>query len=109
MPEHKAEVVAESYRNPEVIIIGGGIAGLSAAIYLGRALREVVVIDSGESLALWEPDVQNYLGFPDGIHGKELLKRGREQAERYGAEWICDEIEGASKVEKGFQLRGKKG
>lgn len=107
MPEHKAEVKPGTERHPEVIIVGGGIAGLSAAIYLGRALREVLIIDAGESLALWEPEVQNYLGFPDGISGKELLKRGKKQAERFGAEWACDEIESVQRVKDGFRLRGK--
>jgi thioredoxin reductase (NADPH) len=46
----------------EVIVIGGGIAGLSAAIYLGRAQRDTLVIDSGHSMAKWEPVVENYLG-----------------------------------------------
>ena len=41
----------------EVIVVGGGIAGLSAAIYLGRAQRDVLVIDSGHSMAKWEPVV----------------------------------------------------
>ena len=45
----------------EVIVVGGGIAGLSAAIYLGRAERDTLVIDSGRSMAKWEPEVQNYL------------------------------------------------
>ena len=54
----------------EVIIIGGGIAGLSAAIYLGRAERDTLVIDSGHSMARWEPEVRNYLGFPDGVGGE---------------------------------------
>src|ERR1051326_7509761 len=72
----------------EVIVVGGGIAGLSAAIYLGRAQRDVVVIDSGHSMAKWEPVVQNYLGFPNGIAGEELLKNGRTQARRYEARII---------------------
>ena len=72
----------------EVIVVGGGIAGLSAAIYLGRAQRDVVVIDSGHSMAKWEPVVQNYLGFPKGIGGEELLKNGRTQARRYKARII---------------------
>ena len=50
----------------EVIIVGGGIAGLSAAIYLGRAERDTLVIDSGHSMAKWKPEVGNYLGFPEG-------------------------------------------
>ena len=54
----------------EVIVIGGGIAGLSAAIYLGRAQRDTLVIDSGHSMAKWEPTVANYLGFPKGSAAK---------------------------------------
>jgi thioredoxin reductase (NADPH) len=61
----------------EVIVIGGGIAGLSAAIYLGRAQRDTLVIDSGHSMAKWEPMVANYLGFPKGVGGEDLLKKGR--------------------------------
>jgi thioredoxin reductase (NADPH) len=92
----------------EVIIIGGGLAGLSAAIYLARAMRDILVIDAGESLAMWEPHVQNYLGFPDGINGAELLQRGRSQAEKYGAQFIREEIEAAAKSGDRFELRGKK-
>ena len=92
----------------EVIVIGGGIAGLSAAIYLGRAQRDVLVIDSGHSMAKWEPVVENYLGFPKGVAGEDLLKHGRTQAERYEAKFVEDEIEGASASEGGFVLRGKK-
>jgi thioredoxin reductase (NADPH) len=77
----------------DAVIIGGGLAGLSAAIYLARAQRSTLVIDDGNSLAQWEPDVQNYLGFPRGIAGKELLERGRKQAGKYGAEFAKDHIE----------------
>ena len=79
-------------RTREVIIIGGGIAGLSAAIYLGRAQRDTLVIDSGHSMAKWEPVVENYLGFPDGVAGEELLKNGRKQAERHEVRFAEDEI-----------------
>jgi thioredoxin reductase (NADPH) len=95
-------------RSREVIIVGGGLAGLSAAIYLGRALRDVLVVDAGESLALWEPEVQNYLGFPDSIHGRELLQRGRTQAENYGAEFLQEEIDRITKIDGSFDLHGKK-
>src|ERR1051325_10155869 len=77
----------------DVIIIGGGLAGLSAAIYLSRAKRDTLVIDGGRSLAQWEPDVQNYLGFPFGVSGDELLERGREHALRCGAKIASDQIE----------------
>jgi thioredoxin reductase (NADPH) len=79
-------------RTREVIIVGGGLAGLSAAIYLGRARRDTLVIDSGKSMARWEPEVQNYLGFPEGISGEELVRRGRAQAEKFEVEFIEDEI-----------------
>ena len=57
----------------EVIIIGGGLAGLSAAIYLGRSRRDTLLIHSGRSMAKWEDHVENYLGFPEGIAGTALL------------------------------------
>ena len=76
----------------EVVIIGGGLAGLSAAIYLGRAKCDALLIDDGKSMARWEPDVQNYLGFPAGIAGEKLLRAGREQARRYGIRFCRDRI-----------------
>ena len=95
-------------RRAEVIIVGGGIAGLSAAIYLGRAKRDTLVIDAGKSMAQWEPDVQNYLGFPKGISGEELLSRAREQARRYHVKFSRDQVVTARPEGRGFYLRGKK-
>ena len=92
----------------EVIVVGGGIAGLSAAIYLGRAQRDVLVIDSGHSMAKWEPVVQNYLGFANGVGGKELLKNGCTQARRYGASFVSDEIKTLSARKSFFVLKGKR-
>ena len=92
----------------DAIIVGGGIAGLSAAIYLGRAQRATLVIDSGKSMAQWEPEVQNYLGFDKGIAGEELLKRGRRQARRYDVQFRQDEIVKAGRRKGEFTLRGKK-
>ena len=93
---------------PEVIVVGGGIAGLSAAIYLGRAQRDVVVIDSGHSMAKWEPVVQNYLGFPNGVGGEELLENGRTQARRYDARFIHDEVKSVSLRNSVFVLKGRR-
>src|SRR4051812_3453260 len=92
----------------EVIVVGGGIAGLSAAICLGRAQRDVLVIDSGHSMAKWEPVVQNYLGFPNGVGGEELLKNGCTQARRYGARFVRDEIKTVSARKSFFVLEGKR-
>lgn len=91
----------------EVIVVGGGIAGLSAAIYLGRAQRDTLVIDSGHSMAKWEPIVGNYLGFPEGVSGDDLLKFGREQAEAHSVRFAEDEIREICCEEGDFVLRGK--
>ena len=68
----------------DCLVIGGGPAGLLAAVYLGRYLRTVRVIDAGESRAAKIPESHNYPGF-FGIGGLELLRRLRTQAEEYGA------------------------
>jgi thioredoxin reductase (NADPH) len=91
----------------EVIVIGGGIAGLSAAIYLGRAQRDTLVIDSGHSMAKWEPTVENYLGFADGVAGEQLLKNGRRQAKRHEVVFANDEIKSVSSGKSHFVLKGK--
>jgi thioredoxin reductase (NADPH) len=93
----------------DAVIVGGGLAGLSAAVYLGRAMRDALVIDNGKPMARWEPDVQNYLGFPEGISGADLISRGRKQAERYGVELAEDEIAEATCDQGVFVLRGRKG
>ncbi len=70
----------------DAVIVGAGPAGLSAAIYLGRSQRRTIVLHSGRSMAKWEKDVQNYLGFPDGIAGDTLLARGLDQVRRFHIE-----------------------
>lgn len=92
----------------EVIVIGGGIAGLSAAIYLGRAQRDTLVIDSGHSMAKWEPVVENYLGFPKGVGGEQLLKNGRRQAEKHRVLFAEDEIKRVASRGSVFVLKGKR-
>ena len=69
----------------DCLIIGGGPAGLTAAIYLARFRRDIRVIDAGLSRASLIPTSHNYPGFPEGISGRDLLARLREQARRYGA------------------------
>lgn len=69
----------------DCIVIGAGPGGLTAAIYLARYLREVVVIGDGRSRALWIPRSHNCPGYPDGIPGGELVDRLQRQAERYQA------------------------
>ncbi len=65
-------------------IIGGGPAGLSAAVYLGRMRRSTLVFDDRSGRSLWSQVNRNYLGFPDGVEAAELRRLGRRQAARYG-------------------------
>lgn len=72
----------------DVVVIGGGPAGLSAAIYTARAELDTLILDEADKLLEKAESIDNYFGFPDGISGKELLKRGRDQAKRFGTEII---------------------
>lgn len=69
----------------DCVVVGGGPAGLTAAIYLARFHRRVLVIDDGDSRAALIPRTHNHAGFPDGITGTELLQRMGQQARLYGA------------------------
>ena len=71
-------------RSVDCVIVGGGPAGLSAAVYLGRLRRSVAVVDDRDGRSLWSQVTRNYLGFP-AIQAAELRRLGRHQAARYGA------------------------
>jgi thioredoxin reductase (NADPH) len=77
----------------DCLIVGGGPAGLTAATYLGRFRRKVLVVDAGESRAKWIPRTHNCPGFPDGITGTDLLSRLREHAEKYDAAFLQGTVE----------------
>jgi thioredoxin reductase (NADPH) len=69
----------------DCLVIGGGPAGLTAAIYLARFHLKLRVIDAGNSRASLIPCTRNHAGFPDGISGVELIERMKAQAQKYGA------------------------
>jgi len=81
----------------DCLIVGGGPAGLTAAIYLARFHLDILVVDGGKSRASLIPCTRNHAGYPDGIEGTELLRRMREQACKYGAKI---ETEFVSKLER---------
>jgi thioredoxin reductase (NADPH) len=76
----------------DCLIIGGGPAGLTAAIYLSRFHLDILLVDAGKSRAAMIPCTHNHAGFPDGISGKELIARMKEQAQRYGTRIVEDYV-----------------
>jgi len=69
----------------DCLIVGGGPAGLTAAIYLARFHLDILVVDAGKSRAAMIPCTHNHAGYPDGISGVELIEKMRAQAQKYGA------------------------
>ncbi|CAN5411968.1 NAD(P)/FAD-dependent oxidoreductase [soil metagenome] len=85
----------------DCMIVGGGAAGLTAAVYLARFRRNSLVVDAGES-RLWSiPLIHNFPGFPEGINGGDLLQRLRAQAERYGARQTVGTVTSVKKLDEG--------
>ncbi len=85
----------------DVVIVGGGAAGLSAALVLGRARRRVVVVDAGSPRNAPAEHMQGFLS-RDGMPPAEFLALGRAEISAYGVELIADRVE---KIEAGYTVR----
>jgi thioredoxin reductase (NADPH) len=92
----------------DVLIVGGGPAGLTAGIYAGRGNLKVGIVEKGNpggQIAQTE-EVENYPGFPEVISGPELSQRMVQQAEKFGAQFLYDEVTGINKLAHGFEVKG---
>ena len=98
--------MAEPLPAENVVILGSGCAGLTAAIYAARAnLGPLVVlgVESGGQLSL-TTDVENYPGFPEGVQGPELILKMKEQAARFGARFMPGDVTSADLSRRPFHL-----
>lgn len=93
----------------DCLIIGGGPAGLQAAILLGRYDHRTLVIDSGYGRSTLCKSYNNILGWPDGVSGEQLRLLGRHHADKYGVQFAEDRIVHAVKDSPGFVLKGESG
>ncbi|MBB4577447.1 NAD(P)/FAD-dependent oxidoreductase [Rhizobium lentis] len=93
----------------DCIIIGGGPAGLTAAIYLARYHLSTTVFDDHSSRAATIPISHNLAGFPDGISGRELVARMRTQLQRYKVQILTEGVSQLRKEQVGFRVLSSSG
>lgn len=89
----------------DCLVIGGGPAGITAAIYLARFHLSVRVVDAGQSRMIWIPRTHNHAGYPGGIPGTELLDRMHKQAAEFGVVVQHGLVEHLERTDEGFEAR----
>lgn len=90
----------------DVLVVGGGVAGRTAASFIGRAGLKTAVFDTGESVLRRNAHLENFPGFPVGVNPRLLLDLLRDQAERAGCEWLEREVVDVERhPESGFVVK----
>ncbi|MFC7027751.1 FAD-binding protein [Halomicroarcula sp. GCM10025324] len=88
-----------------VIVVGGGVAGLSAALFTARAGLSTRIVSSGESIVQRNAHLENYPGFPAGVNPRLLIELMRAQARRAGVWFIDGTAESVTSTESGFEVQ----
>ena len=90
-----------------VIIIGSGPAGMTAAIYAARAELNPVVAAGSQwgGLLMWTTEVENYPGFPEGVMGPELMNNMKKQAERFGVKFVLKDVTEVDLSQKPYRVK----
>jgi len=93
----------------DVIIVGGGAGGLSAAIYLQRYRLSCLVIEKGRGRSFWMQDLRNYLGLPPHTHGRTLLQQGQQHLQQLNGDYLMGYVENVVDEGDTFAVRVKVG
>ncbi|EMA69840.1 thioredoxin reductase-like protein [Halorubrum aidingense JCM 13560] len=91
----------DAHRPRDVVVVGGGVAGLSAAVFTARQGLDTLVVDSGDSLVRRNAHLENFPGFPFGVNARQLLDLLGEQAENAGAERLDARVTQVATVDAG--------
>jgi thioredoxin reductase (NADPH) len=93
----------------DAIVVGGGMGGLSAAIYLARYGLKCLVIEKGKGRSMWMQDLRNYVGLNPDTPGRDILKHGTNQAVDWGADFLRGYVEEVTDEGETFAVRVKMG
>ena len=88
----------------EVVVIGGGVAGLSAAVFTAHHGLDTLVVDSGESILRRNAHLENFPGFPAGVNGRQLLDLLEAQGAEAGCEQVTATVSRIERTEGGFAV-----
>ncbi len=93
----------------DAIVIGGGMGGLSAAIYLARYGLKCLVIEKGKGRSFWMQDLRNYVGLNPDVPGRDIIKHGTDQAIAWGADFLRGFVETVTETGDTFAVKVKVG